>query len=140
LDDYFMMAEGVPIRPIFLDASISDIQEFTPARQTEYEAYLENFLETDYNISVKNSVLQVAAMVKGESTALTSPRYMDYIKWMNTQYGLQGNDTVAQVEWILAQGQPVYVATPTITPYWQGIFQTVPYDSTLAKIIGVNTN
>jgi hypothetical protein len=140
LDDYFMMAEGVPIRPIFLDASIADIQEFTPTRQTEYEAYLENFLETDYNISVKNSVLQVTAMVKGETTALTSPRYMDYIKWMNTKYGLHGNDTVAQVEWILAQGQPVYVATPTITPYWQGVFQTVPYDSTLAKIIGVNTN
>jgi hypothetical protein len=138
LDDYYMMASGVDIRPIFIDSDIANIEMFSSDRQASYEAYLENFLETKYNVSVKNAILQVQGMVKGEALATKSPRYIDYKKWMNQQYGLEGDNTIAQVEWLLSQNQNVFVALPTLTPYWQVVFQVQTYNGTLSRVIGVN--
>jgi hypothetical protein len=147
LDNYYVMASGKDIRPIFIDGDIPDVSMFSPIKEVEYEAYLENYLETNYNIKPAQAVIQVQGMIKHKLEVHLSPRYQDYLKWMNDKYGLptqfpysstQGSNTLAQVQWLLSQGDNVFLAKPSVTPYWEGIFQTESYSDTLDMIVGVN--
>jgi hypothetical protein len=147
LDNYYVMASGKDIRPIFIDGDIPDVSMFSPAKEVEYEAYLENYLETNYKIKPAQAVIQVQGMIKHKLEVHLSPRYQDYLKWMNEKYGLpmqlpysstQSSNTLAQVQWLLSQGDNVFLAKPSVTPYWEGIFQTESYSDTLDRIVGVN--
>jgi hypothetical protein len=66
-----------------------------------------------------------------------SSMYQDYLKWVNAKYDIQGSNCQEQVEYLLSQGRPVFISTPTITPYWQGVFQYQGV-SDLAPVTGVN--
>lgn len=54
---------------------------------------------------------------------LKDKRYNDYIAWLNVKFQLEGNSTKEQVQYLLDKGKDVYILTPTITPYWEGVFQ-----------------
>jgi hypothetical protein len=64
-------------------------------------------------------------------------RYQSYIEWVNVKFNLAGINTLSQVQFLLSQGRDVYWLMPTVTPYWEGTFQTVG-DGDIQKIVGVN--
>jgi hypothetical protein len=139
LDNYYVMASGKDIRPIFIDGEIPDIEMFSYDNQFEYKAFLANYLVENYDLKMKQAQSQVEDMIKYRAEVGLSPRYQDYLKWMNERYGLQGTNTIAQVEWLLSQGEQVYLTNPVVTPYWENIFQTgyLKY-GLLSEITGVN--
>jgi hypothetical protein len=124
LENYYVMATGKDIRPLFFNGDIPNIYDFSTDWQNNYRTYLVSFLENDRHMKSSQALTQVTDMLKLNSDSMTSPRYQGYLEWMQNTYGLQGGDTVQQVKWLLSQGVNVYLLEPTVTPYWQNIFKT----------------
>jgi hypothetical protein len=140
LANYYVMALGKDIRPIFIDGDIPDLKMFSEEKQVEYENFLVNYLVMNYKLKQDIAQTQVDAMVVKRLETHLSPRYQGYLGWMSDKYGLQGTNAVEQVVWLLSQGKDVYIAIPTVTPYWQDIFQVETGHNTLSKITGVNVD
>lgn len=64
-------------------------------------------------------------------------RYTDYKAWIAEHYQIYGENTQAHVANILIQNRQVYLLLPTVTPYWQDVFETEPYNELFAVIKGV---
>jgi hypothetical protein len=139
LENYYLMAMGKDIRPIFFNGDIPVMTEFDSQWQSDYSKYLVNFLVTQQDMKSDQASDQVKNMVKLNSQSMTSPRYEGYLEWMQKSYGLQGGDTVAQVRILLSQGKTdIFLLDPTVTPYWNGVFQSVPFSADMSRVIGVN--
>jgi len=137
LDNYYLMASGKDIRPLFYDGDIPDIQMFSEAKRVNYQEFIKEFLISEYKVKPELAQEQVDDMIQKKLETQKTPRYQDYIGWMNMEYGLQGTNTLEQVQWLLSQNQEVYLVTPTVTPYWENVFETEYYDKNLDKIIGL---
>jgi hypothetical protein len=139
LENYYIMSSGKDIRPLFFNGDIPDINEFDSEWQLNYQEFLTNFLINNQHMKPKLATQQVTDMIKQKSATMISPRYEGYLEWMKSTYGLQGDNTIQQVNWLLAQGDTnIYLLTPTVTPYWNGIFKTEPYNIDLSRVLGVN--
>jgi hypothetical protein len=120
LANYYVMAQGKKITPIFYSADAPSVAAMVS-------------MVAQNNKGLKEGEILKLAVEKYDS-ALTSPRYVDYMKWA----GLTEKETTKQVSILLAQGKNVFIATPTITPYWENVFKTEPLNKYVARIVGVN--
>lgn len=69
---------------------------------------------------------------------VVTPRYVAYKGWLKEKYGVQGENTMEQVRYLLSHGKLVLSTKATILPYWQPVFKLEEYNSTFYKIVGVN--
>lgn len=136
LDNYYIMASGKDIRPIFFDSTIADVPELSANLQEIYKWDVANTL-VGYGASKSAVDKQVEQMLKNREATLKSPRYQGYLQWMQEKYNLQGNNTIAQVSILLEQNKDVYIVLPCITPFWQGIFQYDNVSQDLGRVTGV---
>lgn len=160
LDNYYIMASGKDIRPIFIDGDIPNLDNFSNEYANDYKDYVKDFLMSNYNLKEEVANQQIDDMLEKKTETMVSPRYEAYLQWMNDRYGLHGDDTIQQVRYLLENNQNVYLVLPCVTPYWQYVFQIedvtldsvindgsndITWDSSdnsfkdLAKIVGVNT-
>ena len=139
------------VNAIFLNANVLTnqnpkasrlIEEFKslPAGSAVVICYGGNYgLGIDYAIAQGTDIIPIfySALKPTDTYYKKGAYYQGYLKWVNATYNVQGNNTIEQVEYLLSQGRKVYISTPTITPYWQGVFQ-YQGSSDLAPVTGVN--
>jgi hypothetical protein len=84
-----------------------------------------------------NKVYASAAEKQDLTAYVKDARYTDYKAWIVEHYQIYGENTQAHVTNILSQNRPIYLLLPTVTPYWEDVFETEPYNELFAVIKGV---
>jgi hypothetical protein len=107
-------------------SSILSTKSMSDERVITYDAFLKE--------SQKKLILE---KVSERGIYVKDARYTDYKAWIAEHYQIEGENTQAHVANILSQNRPVYLLLPTVTPYWQDVFTTEPYNELFAVIKGV---